>query len=108
VLKFNKGEKKYILKEAFKDDLPDDILYRKKMGFSVPLAQWLRKEIKELTESTLFQATGGLPDYFNMGNIQNMWDQHQKGQKDNATILWSMLMFQLWWNEYMDETKQAA
>jgi asparagine synthase (glutamine-hydrolysing) len=107
-LKFNKGEKKYILKEAFKDDLPDDILYRKKMGFSVPLAQWLRKEIKELTESTLFQATGGLPDYFNMGNIQNMWDQHQKGQKDNATILWSMLMFQLWWNEYMDETKQAA
>jgi asparagine synthase (glutamine-hydrolysing) len=107
-LKFNQGEKKYILKEAFKDDLPDDILYRKKMGFSVPLAQWLREEIKELTESTLFQATAGLPDYFDMGHIRKMWDQHQQGQKDNATVLWSMLMFQLWWDEYMGETKQAA
>lgn len=107
-LKFNQGEKKYLLKEAFKDDLPDDILYRKKMGFSVPLAQWLREELKELTQTTLFQSAGGVPDYFNMINIQKLWDQHQQGQKDNATVLWSLLMFQLWWDEYMGEAKQAA
>lgn len=101
-LKFNNGEKKYLLKEAFKADLPDDILYRKKMGFSVPLAQWLRGEIKALSENTLFNATGGLGDYFKMDQVRMMWDQHQSGKMDHSMNLWCMLMFQMWWNRYMN------
>ncbi len=100
-LKFNHGEKKYILKEAFKDYLPDEILYRKKMGFSVPLAEWFRGEIKELAEKKIFNAAGGLCDFFNMEQIRKIWDQHQKQVKDHSTPLWSMLMFQMWWDVYM-------
>jgi len=99
--KFKSGEKKYILKEAFKQDLPDDILYRRKMGFSVPLAQWLRAEIKDLAENVIFNSKGGLSDYFNMQYIHDLWNQHQTESNDNATVIWSMLMFQMWWNTYM-------
>lgn len=99
--KFKQGEKKYILKEAFKQDLPDDILYRKKMGFSVPLAKWLRTELKELAEKVIFSSKGGLSDYFNMQYIQDLWDQHQIESKDHSAVIWSILMFQMWWNAYM-------
>ena len=88
--------------------MPEDILYRKKMGFSVPLAQWLRFELKELTETALFKSQGGLKDYFNMNAINQLWQEHQSTRKDNATVLWSMLMFQMWWNEYMDKSTQSA
>lgn len=101
--KFKNGVKKYILKEAFKQDLPHDILYRKKMGFSVPLAQWLRTEIKELAEEVIFHSKGGLCDYFNMQYINDLWKQHQTDNNDHSAVIWSMLMFQMWWNVYMQK-----
>lgn len=104
-LKYNKGEKKYLLKEAFKQDLPDEILYRKKMGFSVPLAEWLRDEIKELAEITLFDSKTGIDDFFNLNAIKEIWLQHQTSTHDHSTILWSLFMFQLWWNRYMEPEK---
>ncbi len=107
-LKYNKGEKKYILKEAFKDFLPDDILYRKKMGFEVPLADWLRGEIKSIAEQKLFNSTSGLTDYFKINEVKNLWDQHQSGKRDYSTPLWSMLMFQMWWDKYMQPATENA
>jgi asparagine synthase (glutamine-hydrolysing) len=107
-LKFNKGEKKYILKEAFKPDLPHDILYRKKMGFSVPLASWLRGEIKELAQEYLFVKSEGIQQYFDMQVVKELWQQHQSGKADHATVLWSMLMFQMWWFKYMQTNTQPA
>jgi len=108
-LKFNtkdgKVEKKYLLKEAFKDYLPDDILYRKKMGFSVPLASWLRTELKEITEERLLNRTDGLSRFFKPEQIAKLWHEHKTEKKDHATVLWSMLMFQMWWDRYAEEIK---
>ncbi|MFC1747521.1 asparagine synthase (glutamine-hydrolyzing), partial [Pseudomonadota bacterium] len=100
-MKFRDGEKKYILKEAFKPLLPDDILYRKKMGFSVPLASWLRGEIKELAEAYLFSKSQGIQQFFDMQVVERLWQQHQSEKADHSNILWSMLMFQMWWFNYM-------
>jgi asparagine synthase (glutamine-hydrolysing) len=107
-LKFNtshgKVEKKYLLKEAFKDYLPDDILYRKKMGFSVPLASWLRAELKDITQDRLLNRNDGLCRFFKKEQIAKLWHEHKEEKKDNATVLWSMLMFQMWWDRYMTST----
>ncbi|MEP2650453.1 MAG: asparagine synthase (glutamine-hydrolyzing) [Paraglaciecola sp.] len=100
-LKFNSGEKKHILKEAFKPVLSDDILYRKKMGFSVPLAAWLRGEIKDLTEDYLFTKSSGMQQFFNMETVKDLWSQHQQNKADHSNVLWSMLMFQMWWFKYI-------
>ena len=100
--KFKNGEKKHILKQAFKKLLPDDILYRKKMGFSVPLATWFREEIKELAEEYLFNKKTGITNYFEMTEIQKIWKQHQNKDYDHSTVLWSLLMFQMWWCNYME------
>lgn len=60
-LKYNRGEKKYILKQAFQNILPPEVMCRKKMGFSVPLAEWLRGELKAFAENYFFPANPVFP-----------------------------------------------
>lgn len=102
--KYRKGEKKYLLKEVFSQDLPDEILYRKKMGFSPPLAEWFRGELRELAEAELLNSDDGLPRYFKIDAVRALWQDHQSGARDHGALLWSLLMFQLWWNVYMVNT----
>lgn len=100
-LKLRKKEKKYILKKAFERLLPPDILYRKKMGFSVPLAYWLRNELKDIAEEKLFQSENGLSNYFKPVEIKRIWLEHQQGIRDHSSALWSLLMFEFWWQKYV-------
>ena len=100
-MKFKDGEKKHILKEAFKPLLSDEILYRKKMGFSVPLADWLRKDIKDIAENALFAPNSGLSNFFDINELKTLWQQHQSGSHNFSNELWSFLMFELWWQRYM-------
>jgi asparagine synthase (glutamine-hydrolysing) len=102
-MKFKNGEKKYILKEAFKPMLPDGILYRKKMGFSVPLASWFRHEIKHIAQHHLIDNAKGLKSIFNHDEIKNMWREHQSEAVNHSAILWSMLMYEMWWMKYVND-----
>jgi asparagine synthase (glutamine-hydrolysing) len=99
-MKFKNGEKKHILKEAFKPMLPDGILYRKKMGFSVPLASWFRHEIKDMAKHHLIDQAQGLKTIFNHEYVITLWNEHQNGNVDHSALLWSMLMFEMWWVKY--------
>ncbi|MEW6213675.1 MAG: asparagine synthase (glutamine-hydrolyzing) [Nitrospirota bacterium] len=98
-LKYNNGEKKYILKQSLERILPKEILYRKKMGFSVPLAKWFRGEIKELSSKYLLAPDAGLNHFFHPRGLRRIWDLHQSGIRNYATILWSLLMFELWYKK---------
>ena len=100
-LKLCQKEKKYILKKAFSRLLPPDILYRNKMGFSVPLAHWLRNELKVIAEEKLFQPENGVSYYFKLVEINNIWLEHQHGGRDHSAALWSLLMFEFWWQKYI-------
>jgi len=99
-LKLKGKEKKYILKKTFGNLLTDDILYRKKMGFSVPLADWLRTELRQTSEQVFGDKNGGLSQYFNMNRVWDLWQSHQRGNNQNTQELWSMLSFELWWQNY--------
>lgn len=99
-LKLAGKEKKHILKEAFKPLLSDEILYRKKMGFSVPLAQWMRQDLHEFAQSRLFAPSAGISRFFDNRMLKNIWNQHQSGKFDHSNELWSLLMFELWWKRY--------
>lgn len=100
-LKYKQGEKKYILKQAFAQILPHEIMDRKKMGFSVPLAEWLRGELYNFTQENLFSDDGGLASIFEMNQIRSLWQDHISKKQNHATILWSLLMFTLWHKRFM-------
>ncbi len=99
-LKLHGRDKKHILKRAFGQLLPEDILYRKKMGFSVPLAEWLRKEIRPLAEEIFGSDQDGLAYIFNMEKVRSLWEIHCRGDNLYTQELWSMVVFELWWRSY--------
>jgi len=100
-LKYHRGEKKYILKQCFQQILPEEVMHRKKMGFCVPLEDWLRGELKDLANAYLFDKDAGIRCFFNMDPLRNLWEMHQAGKRNYSTILWSLLMFELWHREFM-------
>jgi asparagine synthase (glutamine-hydrolysing) len=98
--KLQGAEKKYLLKKAFEGQLPHDILYRKKMGFSVPLAQWLRHEIRPLAEPLLTRAESPLARFFRMDVVAGLWQTHLSGQDRYTQELWTLLALALWQQQY--------
>ncbi len=94
---------KYIFKESIKKLLPEEILNRKKMGFSIPLGDWLKKDIKKMAKETLFNSISQHRGYFNFEYVQKMWRQHQNGVSDFTNNLWALLLFEMWHQKYIDE-----
>lgn len=87
-------EGKYLLKKAMEPYLPNDVLYRPKMGFGVPLAKWFRGPLRERLRADLLE--GGLADtgLFDADYLTRLVDEHQRGQRDHSAPLWTLLMFQ--------------
>ena len=100
--KIKKGNQKYILKKAFSKCLPQSILQRRKHGFTVPLENWFREELRLLTEECLFRSTF-MERYFSIPRMRQIWEEHQRGQVQHGTLLWSLLSFALWHKEYLDK-----
>jgi len=93
-LKLHGGEGKYVFKKAMEPYLPNDILYRKKMGFSIPLASWFRGPLKEKVRSAVLGPVLAQTGYFNADYLHELVDQHQSGLRDYSTPLWTLLMFE--------------
>jgi len=92
-LKIKGQEGKWLFKKAFEPRLPDDVLYRPKMGFSVPLAKWLRGPLAQRTREAVLGPRLMDTGYFNRRTLETMVEQHQSGQRDFSAPLWSLLMF---------------
>ncbi len=99
--KFNDGTKKYLLKKVFEPYIPDDLLHRKKMGFGTPIDTWFREDLKAYTQSILFNCDKGLSDIFDAEKVKQVWQEHQSGKHQHGIVLWSMLMYQMWYNRYV-------
>jgi asparagine synthase (glutamine-hydrolysing) len=91
--KIQGGEGKYVFKKAFEPLLPHDVLYRPKMGFSVPLARWLRGPLAQRTQESVLSTRMLDSGYFNERVLRQMVQQHQSGQFDHADALWTLIMF---------------
>jgi asparagine synthase (glutamine-hydrolysing) len=92
--KLNGREGKYIFKKALEPHLPRDIMYRPKMGFSVPLAAWFRGPLKQRVRDAVLGSTLADTGYFNRDYLQELVDQHQSGRRDYSATLWTVLMFE--------------
>ena len=92
-LKLRNGTGKYIFKKALAGILPTNILHRSKRGFSIPIAEWFRGELKAFAYESLFGRKDAL---LNSVFLARCWKQHQSGQRDWSALLWCVLMFRTW------------
>jgi asparagine synthase (glutamine-hydrolysing) len=97
---------KYILKKAFKDLLPKEILARGKMGFGVPIAEWFRGELKDFVKEVLLSSRACARGYFREEAVRALIQQHIDGQFDHGYRLWALLNLELWHDRFIDQLPQ--
>ena len=106
-LKMRGGEAKWLLKKAMEPRVPHDVLYREKMGFAVPLARWfrgpLRGRIREALAGDRLAATG----IFNAAYLRVLLDSHQSGARDFSAPIWSLLMFDAFLRNIIDQADDS-
>jgi asparagine synthase (glutamine-hydrolysing) len=93
-MKLSGGEGKRIFKRALEPNLSRNILYRRKMGFAVPLASWFRGALRQRIRDALLGPTLAGTGIFNTGFLEVLLDQHQSGRRDHSAALWALLMFE--------------
>ena len=90
--KIRDGQGKWLFKQGLRDKLPEDILFRPKMGFVVPIAQWFRGPLagalQQLGQKSLALSTG----WFDAGFVRTCIDEHQRGLRDHSRMLWQLFM----------------
>jgi len=97
----NEKVAKYIFKKAVEPYLPHDVIYRKKMGFGVPIDHWFRNELKEMTYDILLSRKAIERGYFKSSYIQSMLERHQAGENWQY-LIWNLLMLEMWHLMFID------
>jgi asparagine synthase (glutamine-hydrolysing) len=93
-LKLHRGEGKYVFKKSLEGQVPDDILYRPKMGFSVPVGRWFRGPLRSRVEGLArSEALAGL-GVFHTEGVGRLVSQHVSGRRDHTAAIWSLLMLE--------------
>ncbi|HWB51305.1 MAG TPA: asparagine synthase (glutamine-hydrolyzing) [Stellaceae bacterium] len=96
------GETKALLKRAMAPYLPREVIYRKKMGFGVPIDAWLRGPLKPLAYDTLLSAPARERGLFRPDYVEALLDEHVAGRCDHHYRLWALLMLELWFRMWID------
>jgi asparagine synthase (glutamine-hydrolysing) len=95
-LKIRGGTLKYLLKCSYRDLLPRQILKRRKAGFGVPLAAWIRQDLKEYTHDLLLGASAKIGSLIHPSLIQSLLREHGEEIQDHGQRIWALLCLEVW------------
>ena len=98
-MKLRGSDGKSIFKKAMKRYLPNDILYRKKMGFGVPIIEWLRGELRDYACPIILEG-GASQRFLHRPFLEKMWQEHQSKKRNRSTQLWQVMMLNLWYDRF--------
>jgi len=94
-------ETKHILKDVARSLVPNELIDRPKMGFAIPRAEWLRNGMRDMVFDTLTDPTAKKRGWFIQSEVKLLLNGHMDG-KDRGSILWPMLMLELWARNWLD------
>ncbi len=97
------GTTKHVLRESVRGILPKEVTERRKLGFPVPTRQWLRKEHYQFARDLI--GSNCLPDLFDREHVLRMLDDHRSGLRDNARKVWTIVIFLLWYEAYVEQSR---
>jgi asparagine synthase (glutamine-hydrolysing) len=100
-LKIRNGERKWILKQAMKDLLPESILTRQKEGFSIPMKNWLRRELQPLMRDLLSRERVARRGLFDADAVDELMNDHVAGKENHAHTLFPLMVLERWADEYV-------
>ncbi len=101
-LKLRQGEGKFLLKKAMESSLSNEVLYRPKMGFAVPLARWFRGPLRQRVRDVLLGPRLAETGLFSQKAIRTVLEHHEAGTRDFSTPIWTLLMFDAFLRQIVD------
>ncbi len=99
--KLHKGIKKYPLRQIVHKYVPKHMMERPKMGFGIPIAEWLKNELKHFVDDATNTAFLEQQGIFNIGEIKELYRQFYNGKEQLHLKIWYLLMFQMWYKKWM-------
>jgi asparagine synthase (glutamine-hydrolysing) len=100
--KYNNGNKKFIIKEIVHKYIPKEMMDRPKMGFGIPIAAWLEHELKSYVDQYLDEGFIAKQNIFNNTEVQKIKKSFYNGKVERAEKIWYILMFQMWYDKWMN------
>lgn len=101
-MKMNWFQKKYLLKKAVRELLPNDVLRHRKQGFVGPMTQWIRKDLKPFVFETLSESELEKHGILNSTIVDTILEEHFRGKEIHDTLIWSLVVFQIWYRLYIE------
>ena len=102
-MKMRRYIKKYVLKKAVRNLLPAEVIQHRKQGFVGPMTQWLKNELKAYILETLSKENLKKHDLFDLETIKRILEEHFSGKEIHDTLIWSLVIFQTWFDMYIDK-----
>lgn len=96
-------QKKYLLKKAVRPLLPKEVIDHRKQGFIGPMTQWLKHDLKPYVLNTLTEKNLGKHGLLDLGTVNKVLDEHFSGKEIHDTLIWSLLIFQKWFDMYIED-----
>lgn len=101
-LKWRSGRLKWLLKEAFREQIPQGLIERRKHGFSLPLDEWFRGPLSTLAHELLLTESSRIRELLDPGAVRDLVRQHQSREVAHGRRLWGLVMLELWHREVVD------
>jgi asparagine synthase (glutamine-hydrolysing) len=93
---------KIMLKAWAREMVPREVVDRRKVGFTVPVAEWFRAGLKDFLSDTLFSSRARARGYFDTGHVERLLKDHLEGRRDHSRALWTLLQLELWHRMFVD------
>jgi asparagine synthase (glutamine-hydrolysing) len=93
---------KYILKKVAERLMPAELVHRPKMGFGIPVTAWLRGEWAERSGDLVLGKRARARGIFREDFLRRVMDEHRAGRRDHASMIWTLMMLEMWFREKMD------
>jgi len=101
-LKYRNGTFKYVLKRHLEGRIPSVAIQRPKQGFAIPLAEWLRGELRGLGEDLLLSSNSLGRGYLRPERVRHLWNHHQRRVRNYSAALWMLMSLELWHRTFVD------
>ncbi len=106
-LKIRQGQTKWIFKKTCERWLSDDIIYREKQGFEIPIDGWLRGPLRDLFENTVLRESSNISNYLDLATVRRLFAQHCNRAGRHGNLLWAILVFGAWTDRYLGASSQS-
>ena len=101
-VKMDRFETKSLLKRVAAKLVPSDVIYRRKMGFGVPIGNWFQNDLKSFVEDNLLSSQFSARGLFDKDVVRNYVEEHISAKRDHTFQIWTLLMLELWFRRFID------